>query len=241
MTDASRLLSLPAELRCRIYDYVFEDIVAQHEVPQDQDLQTHDFPTNDFTGVTHLLLTCKLVHQEAQPLFYNQYICRLNLCFDSVRGLYEHWLSETARRRGTSKAGPARFTIYTRPPWQGTPWRKHEWKKHFQFMNLAGHVLKIVCGPSCIVGTAFRRGPGEYQCGGCDACATVVDQLGVCIITINPPQSKRGLRRRYMCVKSGGACYSEVTGRIDEPDWEAFRENAEMERYLMRRGNESAE
>lgn len=104
------LTSLPAELRCVIYDHLFSDLVVPHQLKADVYRLPDEWPSNDFSTYAALTLTCSLIHGEAVPYSETHFLPNLRLHFDSVYQL--HRLSKSLSAKGPPY-GSINFSLRT--------------------------------------------------------------------------------------------------------------------------------
>ncbi|KAK3675322.1 hypothetical protein LTR78_004832 [Recurvomyces mirabilis] len=89
---APTLPTLPKELRLMIYDELFQPLIRR---PKNFDVYVLpcDWPTNDSSALTALLLLCKEIRFEAKGHFESHYLGSLMLYFDDVPSLHRFKLN----------------------------------------------------------------------------------------------------------------------------------------------------
>ncbi|KAK5725162.1 hypothetical protein LTR17_013198 [Elasticomyces elasticus] len=114
LSTKSPLLDVPAELRLIVYDHMFEQIVAPHEVSTDVYRAAPDNwpPSANEWWSTYSSLACssKQIHEEMTHRFENIFLPRLSLHYSNIPDLRRY---RKAIRQAPPAFGDTPFTIYT--------------------------------------------------------------------------------------------------------------------------------
>ncbi|KAK3632001.1 hypothetical protein LTR56_016594 [Elasticomyces elasticus] len=110
----SPLLDIPAELRLIVYDHMFEQIVAPHEVSSDVYRAAPDnWPPSAnewWSTYSSLARSSKQIHKEMTHRFENIFLPRLSLHYSNIQDLRRY---RKAIRQAPPAFGDTPFTIHT--------------------------------------------------------------------------------------------------------------------------------
>lgn len=183
-------LSLPSELRIRVYQYFFEEAVGGNRV---LDLGPDNY--KKFHKKLGLMRVCRLIHSEASHLFYNTAVFRL---FPTHPGRYfKSKYPILCRLKPAQRALIGTLELRLGPGWGAPPrgWVVNEGLGLAHCVNAHKLNVYVECDPSDSFYKGFRRADGFYE-GFCQTLLSNVIEAMPALRVIefdgNPGVTKQG-------------------------------------------------